>query len=43
MLKDLKIKKYKKNFFAKELFTKKYKTTNLKPKKCKGSFKRKKK
>ena len=33
----------KKNKFAKELFTDKYKTRIIKPKKGKGSFKRKKK
>jgi len=32
----------KKNRFAKELFTKKYKPRIIKPKKGKGSFKRKK-
>ncbi len=32
----------KKNKFAKELFTKKYKPRIIKPKKGKGSFKRKK-
>ena len=32
----------KKNSFAKELFTKKYKPRIIKPKKGKGSFKRKK-
>ena len=32
----------KKNFIAKDLFTKKYKTKISKPKKGKGSFKRKK-
>ena len=31
----------KKNKFAKDLFTKKYKTRIVKPKKGKGSFKRK--
>ena len=35
--------KYKKNFISKDLFTKKYKLRTLKPKKGKGSFKRKKK
>jgi len=35
--------KKKKNFFAKDLFTLKYKTRVVKPKKGKGSFKRKKK
>tara|TARA_B100001559_G_scaffold251670_1_gene215292 strand:- start:259 stop:369 length:111 start_codon:yes stop_codon:yes gene_type:complete len=33
----------KKNFIAKDLFTKKYKKRVVKPKKGKGSFKRKKK
>tara|TARA_B100001248_G_scaffold13164_1_gene8672 strand:- start:404 stop:511 length:108 start_codon:yes stop_codon:yes gene_type:complete len=33
----------KKNFIAKDLFSKKYKTRIVKPKKGKGSFKRKKK
>ena len=33
----------KKNFFAKDLFSKKYKPRVIKPKKGKGSFKRKKK
>ena len=33
----------KKNFIAKDLFTKKYKLKIIKPKKGKGSFKRKKK
>ena len=32
----------KNNIFAKELFTKKYKSRIVKPKKGKGSFKRKK-
>ena len=32
----------KKNIIAKDLFTKKYKTRIVKPKKGKGSFKRKK-
>ncbi len=32
----------KKNFIAKDLFTKKYKPKVIKPKKGKGSFKRKK-
>ena len=35
--------KSKKNFIAKDLFTKKYKPRTVKPKKGKGSFKRKKK
>jgi alternative ribosome-rescue factor len=33
----------KKNYIAKELFSKKYKPKVIKPKKGKGSFKRKKK
>ena len=33
----------KKNFIAKDLFSKKYKPRVIKPKKGKGSFKRKKK
>jgi len=33
----------KKNFIAKDLFSKKYKLRVIKPKKGKGSFKRKKK
>ena len=37
------IKSSKKNIFAKDLFTKKYKLRIVKPKKGKGSFKRKKK
>ena len=37
------IKSNKKNPIAKDLFTKKYKHKILKPKKGKGSFKRKKK
>ena len=37
------IKSTKKNKFAKDLFTKKYKIRIVKPKKGKGSFKRKKK
>ena len=37
------IKLSKKNKFAKELFSKKYKQRVVKPKKGKGSFKRKKK
>ena len=36
------IKSNKKNIMAKELFTNKYKTKIVKPKKGKGSFKRKK-
>ena len=36
------IKFNKKNTMAKDLFTKKYKTKIVKPKKGKGSFKRKK-
>jgi len=35
--------KSKKNYFAKDLFSKKYKQRIVKPKKGKGSFKRKKK
>ena len=35
-------KSFKKNKFAKELFTSKYKIRQIKPKKGKGSFKRKK-
>tara|TARA_Y100000741_G_scaffold13272_1_gene10533 strand:- start:16 stop:126 length:111 start_codon:yes stop_codon:yes gene_type:complete len=35
--------KSKKNFVAKDLFTKKYKQRVIKPKRGKGSFKRKKK
>tara|TARA_X000000368_G_C22657602_1_gene548191 strand:+ start:450 stop:569 length:120 start_codon:yes stop_codon:yes gene_type:complete len=37
------IKSNKKNPMAKDLFTKKYKPKTVKPKKGKGSFKRKKK
>ena len=37
------IKSNKKNLIAKDLFTKKYKPKVVKPKKGKGSFKRKKK
>ena len=37
------IKSNKKNPMAKDLFTKKYKSKIVKPKKGKGSFKRKKK
>jgi stalled ribosome alternative rescue factor ArfA len=37
------IKLIKKNIFAKDLFTKKYKQKIVKPKKGKGSFKRLKK
>ena len=37
------IKLIKKNIFAKELFTKKYKQKIVKPKKGKGSYKRLKK
>ena len=37
------IKLVKKNKFAKDLFTKKYKIRIVKPKKGKGSFKRKRK
>ena len=39
---DLKMKS-KKNFIAKDLYSKKYKPRIVKPKKGKGSFKRKKK
>ncbi len=35
--------KSKKNYIAKDLYTKKYKPRIIKPKKGKGSFKRKKK
>ena len=35
-------KSVKRNFIAKELFTKKYKSKIVKPKKGKGSYKRKK-
>ena len=37
------IKSNKKNIIAKDLFTRKYKPRVIKPKKGKGSFKRKKK
>ena len=37
------IKSNKKNIMAKDLFTRKYKPRVIKPKKGKGSFKRKKK
>ena len=37
-----KLEMSKKNFIAKDLFTKKYKPKIVKPKKGKGSFKRKK-
>tara|TARA_Y100001936_G_C15442987_1_gene345178 strand:- start:43 stop:183 length:141 start_codon:yes stop_codon:yes gene_type:complete len=38
----LKIMKSKKNYIAKDLFTKKYKPRVIKPKKGKGSYSRKK-
>ena len=38
----LKIMKSKKNYIAKDLFTKKYKQRVIKPKKGKGSYNRKK-
>tara|TARA_A100000164_G_scaffold374078_1_gene406454 strand:+ start:1639 stop:1767 length:129 start_codon:yes stop_codon:yes gene_type:complete len=38
-----KLEMIKKNFIIKDLFTKKYKPRVIKPKKGKGSFKRKKK
>jgi len=38
-----KLEMKKKNFIIKDLFTKKYKPRVIKPKKGKGSFKRKKK
>ena len=41
--KILVVMKTKKNFIAKDLFSKKYKSKVVKPKKGKGSFKRKKK
>jgi len=41
--KNSKNMKFKKNLVAKDLFTKKYKPRVIKPKKGKGSFKRKKK
>ena len=42
LVKKMVIKLNKKNFLVKELFTKKYKAKIVKPKKGKGSFKRKK-
>ena len=42
LVKKMDIKLNKKNLIAKDLFTKKYKPKILKPKKGKGSFKRKK-
>ena len=42
LVKKMVIKLNKKNPIAKDLFTKKYKPKTLKPKKGKGSFKRKK-
>jgi stalled ribosome alternative rescue factor ArfA len=42
LVKKMVIKSNKKNFIAKELFTKKYKPKIVKAKKGKGSFKRKK-
>ena len=41
-VKKMVIKSNKKNLIAKDLFTKKYKPKIVKPKKGKGSFKRKK-
>jgi len=43
LVKKMVIKLNKKNPMARDLFTKKYKTKVVKPKKGKGSFKRKKK
>ena len=43
LVKKMDIKSNKKNPMAKNLFTKKYKPKIVKPKKGKGSFKRKKK
>ena len=43
LVKKMVIKSNKKNPMVKDLFTKKYKQKILKPKKGKGSFKRKKK
>ena len=43
LVKKMAIKSNKKNPIAKNLFTKKYKPKIVKPKKGKGSFKRKKK
>ena len=42
LVKKMAIKSNKKNLFAKDLFTKKYKPKVVKPKKGKGSFRRKK-
>ena len=42
LVKKMVIKSSKKNLIAKDLFTKKYKPKVVKPKKGKGSFKRKK-
>ena len=42
LVKKMAIKSNKKNPMAKDLFTKKYKPKTVKPKKGKGSFKRKK-
>ena len=42
LVKKMVIKSNKKNLIAKDLFTKKYKPKVVKPKKGKGSFKRKK-
>ena len=42
LAKKMVIKSNKKNLIAKDLFTKKYKPKVVKPKKGKGSFKRKK-
>ena len=42
LVKKMVIKSNKKNLIAKDLFTKKYKPKIVKPKKGKGSFKRKK-
>ena len=42
LVKKMVIKSNKKNPFIKELFSKKYKSKVVKPKKGKGSFKRKK-
>ena len=43
LAKKMVIKSNKKNLIAKDLFTKKYKPKIVKPKKGKGSFRRKKK
>ena len=42
LVKKMVIKSNKKNIMAKDLFTRKYKPRVIKPKKGKGSFKRKK-